>query len=270
MLGVSPILAVCAKIQASIQHGRCPTASQHFEVTGAAFCRVITILATQFQARLLEEQGFRDTVALLQAGQAQLRTHMRARQAATLQRSMAQCLQASRAQAVRVRRIERLKRFLDHSRGFMGADPQVMLDAAFLSPRQGTVGDDSTSPARPASSDRAKAAGCGAVEEAEDDKRNATTAEGREVPNGLVKAMNNAPDEATPNLQALLTPCDNADTHAAPPGNSTPGMHSATLPLPAHVQVCIVHLCRPMSSTMDAGHAVSRSASNLVFLLPLT
>lgn len=108
----------------------------------------------QVQARLLETQGFRDTVALLQAGQAQLRIHVRARQAASLQRSMRQCVEASRAQAARVRRIQRLKRFLDHSRGFMGADPQRMLDAAFLSPRHHSI----PSHGDPATSDEAAAA----------------------------------------------------------------------------------------------------------------
>lgn len=95
----------------------------------------------QVQSRLLDEQGFRDTVAVLQASQARLRTHMRARLASRLDANMQRCLALSRARAARQRRVERLKRDLQHKRGFIGADPKLMLhDAVLLSPRPGAAG----------------------------------------------------------------------------------------------------------------------------------
>ena len=95
-------------------------------------------VAAQVQSRLLDEQGFRDTVAILQASQARLRRHMRARLASRLDANMQRCLALSRARAARQRRVERLKRDLQHNRGFIGADPKAMLhDAVLLSPRAG-------------------------------------------------------------------------------------------------------------------------------------
>jgi hypothetical protein len=81
----------------------------------------------QVQARLLGEEAFRDTVAVLQAGQARLRTHMRARDAERLQQNMQRCIALSRARAQRARRVERLKRNLDDTQaGVQSADPMRM------------------------------------------------------------------------------------------------------------------------------------------------
>lgn len=90
------------------------------------------------QSRLLDEQAFRDTVAVLQASQARMRSQTRAQLASRLNQSMHQCLVLSRARTARLRRMARLKRTLEHQRGFAGADPQLMLHhAVLLSPRRG-------------------------------------------------------------------------------------------------------------------------------------
>ena len=96
----------------------------------------------QVQSRLLEEPAFRDTVAVLQAGQARLRTHMRVRTASRLQQGMKRCLALSRARAARARRVERLKRNLEKSRsGFEGADPQRMPALTSTSPSRGSAAE---------------------------------------------------------------------------------------------------------------------------------
>jgi hypothetical protein len=96
----------------------------------------------QVQSRLLDEQAFRDTVAVLQASQARLRTQARAQLASRLNQSMHQCLILSRARTARLRRMARLKKTLENQRGFAGADPQLMLHhAVLLSPRRGSQQD---------------------------------------------------------------------------------------------------------------------------------
>lgn len=95
----------------------------------------------QVQSRLLDEQGFRDTVALLQAGQAQLRNHVRARAADLLHCSMQRCLALWRSRTRRRARLDRLKRTLNHSRGFAGADPRTLLEDAFAAPARGPGSD---------------------------------------------------------------------------------------------------------------------------------
>ena len=96
----------------------------------------------QVQSRLLEEPAFRDTVAVLQAGQARLRTHMRVRTASRLQQGMERCLALSRARAARAQRVERLKRNLEKSRsGFEGADPQRMPALTSTSPSRGSAAE---------------------------------------------------------------------------------------------------------------------------------
>ena len=88
------------------------------------------------QARLLDEQAFRNTVAVLQAGQASLRTHMRGRSAARLKQSMDRCVALSRARAARARRVQRLKVQLEETRGTSGVDPELIgRQALLLSPR---------------------------------------------------------------------------------------------------------------------------------------
>lgn len=85
------------------------------------------------QTRLLEAAPFRDTVALLQANQAQLRQRVRARDRHRLLRQMRACLTHSVQRAARARRMARLKPGLSHSKGFWGVDP-ANLDATFLAP----------------------------------------------------------------------------------------------------------------------------------------
>lgn len=81
----------------------------------------------QMQARLLDTDAFRDTVAVLQAGQASLRSLMRARTAARLQNSMQQCVALSRERAARAERVAWLKEDLERSESSLkGADPQRM------------------------------------------------------------------------------------------------------------------------------------------------
>ena len=91
------------------------------------WCETSGLCLLQVQSRLLTEDAFRDTVAVLQAGQARLRTHMRSRTAARLQHSMQRCVALSRARAQRARRMERLKSKLDATgSGVESADPSEM------------------------------------------------------------------------------------------------------------------------------------------------
>jgi hypothetical protein len=82
----------------------------------------------QVQSRLLDAKGFRDTYAQLLKDQALLRSAVRNRHKEDVRGSMHRCIELCKARDARKRRLERLKRTLDHSRGFLGADPQTLLE----------------------------------------------------------------------------------------------------------------------------------------------
>jgi hypothetical protein len=80
------------------------------------------------QSRLLDAKGFRDTYAQLLKDQALLRSAVRNRHKEDVRSNMKRCVELCRARDARRQRLQRLKRTLDHSRGFLGADPKNLLE----------------------------------------------------------------------------------------------------------------------------------------------
>lgn len=85
------------------------------------------MLHGQVQSRLLDAKAFRDTYAQLVTDQAQLRKAVRQRATTDVHQSMKRCMELCRARDARQQRLSSLKHTLDHSRGFVGADPQTLL-----------------------------------------------------------------------------------------------------------------------------------------------
>lgn len=88
------------------------------------------------QSRLLDAQGFKDTYAQLLTDQGRLRTTVKKQREKEVNNSMQRCVSLCRARDARRQRLERLKRTLDHSRGFLGADPQTLLESWESNPMQ--------------------------------------------------------------------------------------------------------------------------------------
>lgn len=188
----------------------------------------------QVQSRLLDEQGFRDTVALLQAGQAQLRNHVRARAADLLQSSMHRCLALWQSRTRRRARLDRLKRTLNHSRGFAGADPRTLLEEAFATP-----------PRSPPSADAPN--GCGGDDAAPDDRTPAPA-----EPHRVSSGSGNTADAATLADPALLMDSDSLGT---PLPFTIQSEHDVHVTAPGSTrQACIcaasLHHCRVVARAM--------------------
>lgn len=101
------------------------------------------------QTRLLDAQGFKDTASQLITDQSLLRGVVKQRADTDTQHSMNRCMELCRARDARRQRLSALKRTLDHSRGFLGADPRTLIESWVSTRRLSTPSPSMGGAARP-------------------------------------------------------------------------------------------------------------------------
>eukprot|EP00892_Ulva_mutabilis_P011706 jgi/Ulvmu1/8908/UM049_0090.1 len=197
-------------------------------------------LAIQVQSRLLDEQGFRDTVAQLQAGQAQLRTHVRARAAELLQSSMLRCLALWQSRTRRRARLNRLKRTLNHSRGFAGADPRTLLEDAFASPSHARPSSGGTATTTTTGTAQ-RGASTGLPEGGSSRVRADAAAEPR--PSASTSGSNEPAGHAEDADQAMRVDSDSLEFDGTLPGSRLSSLLASTVATLSHLAMHVHLLC---------------------------